>query len=56
MSTLRALTSFHAPGRFVASGDKVDASDPVVKGREGLFETVQPEKAPARKAAPKGKA
>jgi hypothetical protein len=34
---LRALTSFHAQ-RFIAAGDLVDDDDPVVAGREHLFE------------------
>lgn len=53
--TLRALHAFHANGRFVADGDEVPADDPIVSGREALFETVDdaPEKpkAPAKKAA-----
>lgn len=59
MATLKALQSFHAPGRFVASGDELDARDAVVAGREHLFEQVEadppkPRKAVAsKKAAPK---
>lgn len=57
MATLRALQAFHADGRFIADGDEVDAKDPIVAGREVLFETVpEPEKAPARKAAAKKQA
>lgn len=38
---LRALISFAAPGgRFVNAGDIVNRLDPVVKGREALFEPV----------------
>lgn len=32
-----ALDSFHWCGRFVAEGDEVPASDPVVKACPGLF-------------------
>ncbi len=39
---LRCKTSFHAYGRptMVRAGDLVDSSDPVVRGREELFESV----------------
>lgn len=40
MPTLRAITSFAVPGqRIVNEGDLVDATDPIVKGREALFES-----------------
>lgn len=48
MATLRATQSFHADGRFVADGDELDAKDPIVEGREVLFEQV--EDVPAKKA------
>lgn len=34
---LRALTTFHACGRLITIGELVEASDPIVKGREALF-------------------
>ena len=40
MPTLRAHTSFAVPGRrHINEGDLVDASDPIVRGREHLFES-----------------
>ena len=57
---VRARTSFVAPGRRVVhEGDLFDASDPVVKGREELFEDAvqhiaarqSAAKPPARKAS-----
>lgn len=40
MPALRATTSFIAPGRVkVKRGQIVDSADPIVKGREHLFET-----------------
>lgn len=42
MPKLRALSSFHALGRFVRAGDEVDSKDPIVKGREVLFESPAP--------------
>ena len=59
MATLRATQSFHADGRFIADGDELDAKDPIVEGREVLFEQVEDvpaKKVPAKKAAPKAKA
>lgn len=56
MATLRARTSFHSPFGAFADGDEVDSKDPVVKGRESLFEAVDAPpavKAPAKKAAAK---
>ena len=53
MATLRATQSFHADGRFIADGDELDAKDPIVEGREVLFEQVEDvpaKKAPAKKA------
>lgn len=42
MPVLRAKTTFAAPGRvFINRGDLVDSSNPVVKGREHLFEDVE---------------
>ncbi|HEU5085666.1 MAG TPA: hypothetical protein VFU14_20160 [Acidimicrobiales bacterium] len=39
MALLRAKTSFRASERrIVHAGDLLDAADPVIKGREGLFE------------------
>jgi hypothetical protein len=38
---LRAKQSFLAsPRRFVSAGDVLDDKDPIVKGREALFEPV----------------
>jgi len=59
---VRARTSFVAPGRRVVhEGDLFDASDPVVKGREELFEDAvqhvaerqSAAKQPAKKASSK---
>lgn len=44
---LRARESFHACGRFVAAGEPVDPADPIVKGREALFEADGVEQATA---------
>lgn len=55
MATLRALTSFHANGRFVADGEELDAKDPIAAGREALFETVEDD-APAKPARTSKKA
>ena len=57
---MRALATFHAPGRLVVEGEEVDAADPVVAGREHLFEpAAEPEpakpKARTRKATGKPK-
>ena len=49
MATLRALVSFHAPGRFVAADEEVDSADPVVTGRDALFGPAEE----AEEAAPK---
>ena len=54
---LRATTAFHAADRFIADGDELDAKDPIVKGREHLFEVVEDDspakpKRTAKKAAP----
>lgn len=55
MATFRAVQPFHACGRFIADGDELDASDPIIEGREVLFALVEDDapakKAPARKAA-----
>jgi hypothetical protein len=42
MAILRCKTSFHAVGRpvMVRAGQIFDSSDPVVEGREHLFEDV----------------
>jgi len=56
MANLRATQSFHACGRMVLAGEEVDADDPIVTGREVLFEQVDagPSKpAPAKKATAK---
>lgn len=37
---LRALETFYAQGRIWAAGEQVAADDPIVKGREQLFEPV----------------
>lgn len=50
---LRALTTFHANDRLVVDGQEVDSTDPIVKGREHLFETVPAEKPTPRKAVAK---
>ena len=57
---MRALVTFHTPGRLVVEGEDVDAADPVFAGREHLFEpAAEPEpakpKARPRKAAGKAK-
>ena len=50
---MRALHSIQAPGRLsVEAGQTVDADDPIVKGREHLFEPV---KKPAKKKPAKKK-
>lgn len=48
-----ALTTFGAPGRQIFKGDEVAADDPVIKGREHLFETLEPtaKKRPAKRRA-----
>ncbi|MGW9196057.1 hypothetical protein [Micromonospora chersina] len=50
---LRATQAFHTTldgvDRFVPAGELVQDDDPVVTGREGLFETAEP----AAKTAPK---
>lgn len=45
MTVLRAVESFICPDGSVGTGDLLDSSDPLVKGREHLFEEV---KAPQR--------
>lgn len=41
MALLRCTTTFHAPGNaLVEEGALLDSSEPVVKGREHLFEPV----------------
>lgn len=37
---LRSTTTFHANGRTVVAGSILAATDPIVKGREALFEPV----------------
>ncbi|MCA9712895.1 MAG: hypothetical protein KDK70_44130 [Myxococcales bacterium] len=37
MASVRALDTFHAHGRTIGYGEVLDASDPIVKGREALF-------------------
>jgi hypothetical protein len=37
---LRSLQGFDTPLGFVPQGAEVDENDPVVKGREQLFETI----------------
>lgn len=41
MPILRATTSFATSDRTIRTGDLVDSTDPVVKGRESLFELVE---------------
>lgn len=48
MAQVRAKSSFMvSPRRFVHAGDLLDEKDPVVKGREGLFEAAAAPKAPS---------
>jgi hypothetical protein len=50
VASVRSLTPFHADGRFVADGEILDASDPIVTGRESLFAPVADDApAPAEK-------
>jgi hypothetical protein len=61
---LRAKATFNAPGVRVAKGDVFGSADPIVAGREHLFEPVPPvdesgpetvvRAKPAKKARPKG--
>jgi len=53
VETLRANTSFWAGRRLVHRGDELPADDPVIAGREHLFETATPAAPPARTAAKK---
>ena len=50
---LRAIQPFHTTidgvDRFVPAGELVQDDDPVVAGREGLFETAEPVAKPAPK-------
>lgn len=47
MPKLRAKNAFVAsPRRIVGAGDIVDSSDPIVRGRELLFEAVDADEAP----------
>jgi len=44
MSTVRATTAFWAPSEtarpiYVEAGDVFDSEDPIIKGRESLFES-----------------
>jgi hypothetical protein len=39
---LRARETFHANGRLVVAGGEVDEKDPIVSGREHLFEPAGP--------------
>lgn len=51
-----ARTSFSAPGRFIVTGQHVADDDPIIQGREHLFDgvtAVRPKKAAAKKAAAK---
>ena len=41
MPTMRAVVTFHTPGRTVNEGDEFESSDPVVKDRPLLFEVVR---------------
>ncbi len=38
---LRSLVTFHANGRTISDGELVDPKDPIVKGREALFEKAE---------------
>lgn len=53
--TLRAKTYFAAGRRIVRAGDLLPDDDPIIKGREALFETIEEAVAPkpVKKAAPK---
>lgn len=39
MANVRAKSSFRAEGMLVRKGDIFDSKDPIVKGRENLFES-----------------
>lgn len=41
MTVLRAIESFICPEGSIGTGDIVDSTDPVVKGREQLFEEIK---------------
>lgn len=41
MAVLRARTSFSVGSRVVPAGKLVDSADPIVKGRENLFEAAE---------------
>lgn len=50
----RALSTFFAGRRIVHADDELDVNDPIIKGREGLFDIPAPvKKAAPKKAAPK---
>lgn len=53
MAIARALTSFHALERFVADGDELDSSDPIVVRFPSLFDVPTPDPAPRKAAAAK---
>lgn len=59
MAILRAKTSFNVGRRrFIREGDLVDENDPIVKGRDGLFEDIasyvqRTSDAPVKKAVAK---
>lgn len=45
MTVVRAIESFICPDGSVGAGDLLDSSDPLVKGREHLFEDIKPKQA-----------
>lgn len=49
---LRSKTYFAAGRRIIRAGDLLPDDDPIVKGREDLFDRIEGT-APAKKAAPK---
>lgn len=55
MTILRSKTAFYAGRRLVGHGDIVQSNDPIVTGREALFEAVVDED-PVQPAAPVAKA
>ena len=52
---VRALESFSAGRRWVVAGDELPADDPIVKGREAKFESIEDAK-PAKRATKAKKA
>ncbi len=52
MATVRAKESFTADGRIIAAGLFYDDADPIVKGREALFEPIEVVRVEQATAAP----